>query len=201
MKGKSKIYHLTIGSMFVALTAIGANITTIFPFLVVGGVPITLQTFFAILAGLVLGSRLGAFSMFVYMMLGIVGAPVFAQFKGGAATVLSPTFGFILSFILVAYVAGKMVEFNRSTAMYIAAALVGMTINYVFGTNWLYVAYTLWFEAPSEFTYKLAWLWMIVPLPKDIIISTLAGMFAFQLFKRGITSRIFPEQLILKGEG
>lgn len=200
MKEKSKIYHLTIGSMFVALTAIGANITTIFPFLMVGGVPITLQTFFAILAGLVLGSRLGAFSMFVYMMLGIVGAPVFAQFKGGAATVLSPTFGFILSFILVAYVAGKMVELKRNNVMYVAAALVGMAINYLFGTNWLYAAYTLWFEAPAEFTYKLAWLWMVVPLPKDIVISTLAGMFAYRLYKRGITIQTFPEQLALKGE-
>lgn len=180
--------------MFVALTAIGANITTMFPFLVVGGVPITLQTFFAVLAGLVLGSRLGAFSMFVYMMLGLVGAPVFAQFKGGAATALSPTFGFILSFILVAYVAGKMVELKRSSKMYVAAALVAMSINYIFGTNWMYAAYTLWFEAPSEFTYKIAWLWMIAPLPKDLIISVLAGTFAYQLFSRGISSRIVFEE-------
>src|SRR5699024_165876 len=68
---------ITTASVFVAMTAIGANITSIAPFMVVGGVPITLQTFFAVLAGIVLGSRLGAFSMFVYMMLGLVGAPIF----------------------------------------------------------------------------------------------------------------------------
>lgn len=188
MKKNNKVFHVTIGAMFVALTAIGANITTIFPFLVVGGVPITLQTFFAILAGLVLGSRVGAFSMFTYMMLGLVGAPVFAQFKGGISTLLSPTFGFILSFILVAYVAGKLVELKRNQTTYIIAALIAMSINYVFGTNWMYMAYKLWFEAPDAFTYKLAWLWMIVPLPKDIIITVLAGVFAYRLYRLGITT-------------
>ncbi|SRR5690625_724093 len=189
MREQSKIFKLIFGAMFVALTAIGANMTSIAPFLVVGGVPITLQTFFAVLAGLVLGSRLGAFSMFVYMMLGLVGAPVFAQFKGGVGMILSPTFGFILSFILVAYVAGKIREINSSFPSYIVAALVAMAINYVFGTNWMYVAYQVWFEAPAEFSYKIAWLWMIVPLPKDILLAIVAGMFAYRLEKYGITIR------------
>src|SRR5690625_2119757 len=94
MKKKCTPLNVTLGSLFVALTAIGANITNIAPFLVVGDVPITVQTFFAILAGLVLGSRLGAFSMFVYMMLGLAGVPIFAQLKGGIATLFSPNFGF-----------------------------------------------------------------------------------------------------------
>ena len=189
MREQSKIFKLIFGAMFVALTAIGANMTSIAPLLVVGGVPITLQTFFAVLAGLVLGSRLGAFSMFVYMMLGLVGAPVFAQFKGGVGMILSPTFGFILSFILVAYLAGKIREINSSFPSYIVAALVAMAINYVFGTNWMYVAYQVWFEAPAEFSYKIAWLWMIVPLPKDILLAIVAGMFAYRLEKYGITIR------------
>lgn len=185
MKPQSKTLKLTLGAMFVALTAIGAN----FSFLVVGGVPITLQTFFAVLAGLVLGSRLGAFSMFVYMMLGLVGAPVFAQFKSGFGMIMFPTFGFILSFILVAYVAGKIRELNASFPSYIAAALIAMAINYIFGTNWMYAAYKLWFEAPPTFSYKVAWLWMLAPLPKDIILSVLAGVFAFRLEKYGIIIR------------
>src|SRR5690625_3312579 len=127
------------------MTAIGANITSIAPFMVVGGVPITLQTFFAVLAGIVLGSRLGAFTMFAYMMLGLVGAPIFAQFKGGPATVLSPTFGFIVSFILVAYIAGKLVEKRKSISIYMISALIATAINYLLGTNWMYLAYMFWF--------------------------------------------------------
>src|SRR5699024_3760857 len=156
------------------------NITSIVPFFVVGGVPIILQTFFVVLAGLVLGSRVGAFNMFVYMMVGLVGAPVFTQFNDGMLMLLSLTFAFILSFVLIAYVAGKIRDINSSLPSYIAAALVAMAINYVFGTNWLYAAYQLWFEAPPEFSYKIAWLWMIAPLPKDIILTIAAGVFAYR---------------------
>lgn len=186
MKNKNPAFSLTFGALFVALTAIGANITSIAPFFVVGGVPITLQTFFAILSGLVLGSRLGAFTMFVYMALGLAGAPVFAQFKGGAATILTPTFGFILSFILISYVAGKIIEHKATIPSYITAAITAMILNYVIGTNWLYASYLFWFDAPGEFSYKIAWLWMAAPLPKDIALSILAGVFAYRLQKQGI---------------
>src|SRR5699024_5890919 len=129
---------------------------------------ITLQTFFAILSGLILGSRLGAFTMFVYMMLGLAGVHVFAQFKGCISMLLSHTFGFIVSFILIAYVAGKLVERKQSFSMYIVAALVAMALTYIIGTHWMYAAYIFWFNAPEGFSYKLAWMWMMVPLPKDI---------------------------------
>lgn len=180
------VVKLTFGAMFVALTAIGANITSIVPFLVIGGVPITLQTFFAILAGLVLGSRLGAFSMFVYMILGLAGVPVFAQFSGGFSTILSPTFGFIVSFIFIAYIAGMIREKNNSLVAYVIASLIALTINYLFGTNWMYAAYQFWFDAPDGLTYKLVWLWMVAPLPKDIILSIIAGVFAHRLAKYNI---------------
>lgn len=186
---------LTLGSLFVALTAIGANITSIIPGLSVGGVPITLQTFFAILAGLVLGSRLGAFSMFVYMMLGLVGAPVFAQFKGGPMTIITPTFGFILSFIFIAYIAGKIIERKQTVFAYVSAALIATLLNYIIGTNLMYVAYMFWFDAPSEFSYVLAWIWMLPPFPKDIILGVVAGLLAYRLYHSGITKNtIIPKQ-------
>ncbi|HLR02301.1 MAG TPA: biotin transporter BioY [Virgibacillus sp.] len=178
---------LTLGSLFVALTAIGANITSIIPGLSIGGVPITLQTFFAVLAGLILGSKLGAFSMFVYMMLGLVGVPVFAQFTGGPMTILSPTFGFILSFILIAYIAGKIIEKRQTLLAYISAALVAIALNYLIGTNLMYLAYMFWFEAPSGLSYKLVWIWMLPTLPKDIILSIVSGVLAYRLQRNGIT--------------
>ena len=169
--------------MFAALMMIGANITEFVPFLVVGGVPITLQTFFAVLAGLILGSRLGAISMTVYMFLGLAGAPVFAKFSGGFGSILSPTFGFIVSFIFLAYIAGKIVEKNGNLHSYIIAALVATVVNYLFGTNWMYFSYKLWAAAPDAFTYKVAWIWMLPPLPKDIFLAVLAGIFGHRMFK------------------
>lgn len=186
---KLRTTDITFAGMFVALMAIGANITSIAPFMVVGGVPITLQTFFAILAGVVLGSRLGAISMTVYCLVGLVGVPVFAKFGAGFVSVISPTFGFIVSFIFTAFVTGYLIEKGKKTiGVFIFAALAGMAVNYVFGTNWMYAAYKLWFAAPEGFTYKMAWLWMVVPLPKDIILAIFAGIMGHRL-ERTLLSR------------
>lgn len=188
MPTKLNAFEISLAGMFVALMAIGANITSIVPFMVVGGVPITLQTFFAILSGAILGSRLGAISMSVYALLGLVGAPVFAKFGGGFSSLISPTFGFILSFILTAYVVGKIVEKRNTLKAFILASLIGMAINYLLGTNWMYFAYKLWAAAPEGFSYKLAWLWMAVPLPKDIALSIGAAIFAHR-FEHTVLNR------------
>jgi biotin transport system substrate-specific component len=188
---KLRTTELTAAAMFVALMAVGANITSIAPFMVVGGVPITLQTFFAILAGVVLGSRLGAIAMMVYAFVGLVGVPVFAQFGGGFGTFLKPTFGFIVSYVFTAFVTGYIIEKMKNTVgVFAFAALVGMVINYLFGTNWMYAAYKIWAAAPDGFTYKMAWLWMVVPLPKDIILAILAGVMGLRI-KRTLSKSQF----------
>ena len=181
MNRKFKAIDLTLSSMFVVLIAIGANITSIIPGMVVGGVPITLQTFFAILAGLILGSRLGVLATSAYTFIGLVGIPVFAQFSAGLGILFKPTFGFIISYILTAYVVGKMVAKKNNVSSFIMAALVGTAINYIFGTNWMYFAYKFWADAPEGFTYGMAWLWMLAPLPKDIILAIFAGTMAHRL--------------------
>lgn len=174
----SRTLQLVHIAMFSALMAIGANISA---FLIVGGVPITLQTFFAILAGILLGKRLGAVSMIVYAFIGLAGVPVFSQFSGGMDTIISPTFGFIVSFVFIAYIVGMITEKFPTRRGFIAAALAGTAVNYLIGTNWMYAAYKLWFAAPSGFTYKVAWAWMAAPLPKDLILAVLAGIFGFRL--------------------
>ncbi|REB07954.1 biotin transporter BioY [Sporosarcina sp. BI001-red] len=174
---------LVYSAMFAALMMIGANITYFLPALSVSGVPITLQTFFAVLAGLLLGSRYGAVSMTVYMAIGLAGAPVFAKFSGGFGEIVSPLFGFVLSFIVVAYVVGKIAEKNSTVTGFVVAALVGCFFNYVIGTNWMFVAYKLWAAAPDAFTYKMAWIWMVPPLPKDIILSVFAGVFGHRMVR------------------
>ncbi|WLR61750.1 biotin transporter BioY [Guptibacillus hwajinpoensis] len=176
-----KTIDLVYAGMFAALMAVGANIAQ---FLVVGGVPITLQTFFAILAGLLLGSRLGAISLTVYALVGLAGAPVFAQFTGGPAVLFKPTFGFILSYILVAYVAGKIVESKSKPTMrtFMIASFTGFILNYVLGTNYMYYAYKFWAEAPEGFTYGMAWMWMVAPLPKDVILSIVAALISPRIY-------------------
>lgn len=173
-------YDITLGSLFVALMAIGANITAFMPFLQVMGVPLTLQTFFAILAGLVLGSRLGAFSVLVYALLGLAGAPIFAGFSGGISVLISPTFGFIVSYVILAFFVGKIAESKRNLPTYITAALVGIVLNYFIGVNLFYLAMNFWVGGDG-IGFVLAWSSMVPFLIKDIGLAIVAAYFAIRL--------------------
>ena len=88
---------------------------------------------------------------------------------------------------------GKMVERNKSLPAFITASLIGMAVNYCLGTNWMYFAYKLWAAAPEGFSYKMAWLWMVAPLPKDIVLSVLAGIMAHRLEKTVLSKGQFKQ--------
>jgi biotin transport system substrate-specific component len=164
--------EIVLCGMFVALMAVGANVS---PYLTIGGVPVTLQLMFAILAGGILGSRLGALAMTAYVFVGLAGIPVFAGFKGGLSSIFSSTFGFVISFIFVAYAAGKCLQKeNPSKWAYISAGLLSLFLNYMIGTNFMYFALTSWLDAPKGFSYAMAWSWMAAYLPLDIIVTTLS---------------------------
>lgn len=182
MKKRMRPLDLTLTALFTALMAVGANIAQ---FLVIGGVPITLQTFFSIMAGALLGSRLGALSMIVYTFVGLAGAPVFAQFTGGPAILIQPTFGFALSFIVVSYVTGKIIEAskNPSLSRFMIACMVGLLVNYVIGTNYMYYAYKFWLDAPAGFTYQMVLLWMAAPFVKDILLTVFTAVTAPRIYK------------------
>jgi biotin transport system substrate-specific component len=70
---------------------------------------------------------------------------------------------------------------SKKVSVFVAAALVGTIINYFLGTNWMYYAYRFWADAPEGFTYGMAWLWMVAPLPKDIILAVVAAFMAYRL--------------------
>lgn len=185
---KLKPIDLTFGAVFVCLMAVGANITVWFPMLAVpiGGtsVPLSLQTFFAIIAGFMLGKRLGSFAIITYILVGAAGVPIFAGLQGGPFVLISPTGGFLLSFIFVAYFAGWFVEkFNRQTiAVYTVAALFGLVINYAIGVSYMYLAMNTWLEL--NIGYIVAWAGMVPFLIKDAALSFIAAFFMVQLAKR-----------------
>ncbi|PYZ95710.1 BioY family transporter [Alteribacter lacisalsi] len=167
---------ITKAAMFIALMAAGANATA---FITIGTVPMTFQAFVAILAGILLGSRLGAFSMTGYAVLGLIGAPVFAQFTG-TAVVVSPTFGFVLSYILMAFVSGLIIEkSSRKPGAYMTASFTAIAICYVFGYTYFYFFFSLsagsTLSAASYFAILATWLPFII---KDLIMSAVAAAIA-----------------------
>jgi biotin transport system substrate-specific component len=124
--------------MFAALTAVGAWISFPIP---VGEVPVAFANLFVLLAGIILGKWLGALSQVVYVMLGVIGVPVFAQFAAGPGVLAGPTGGYLVGYILGAFVAGAVFEYlprRIPEAARIAAGLIlgGLAI-YIPGVTWL----------------------------------------------------------------
>ena len=131
---KINIRQMTLISLFAALTAVGAFISIpIYP------VPLTLQTLFTLLAAMTLGSVMGASSQIIYVLLGVIGLPVFAGFKAGIGILFGPTGGFLFGFIVSAYVIGKIIEVKKEKNIfyYLLAGIIGTIILYIIGITQL----------------------------------------------------------------
>ncbi len=126
--------RLILPALFAALTAIGAQIQTPLPF---SPVPVVLSNFFAILSGLVLGPRLGATSQVVYVLLGAVGVPVFAGMHAGPQTLVGPTGGYLVGFVLAAGAAGLLCGPRPDSRRAMLAASVAALLIYALGVPYL----------------------------------------------------------------
>ena len=117
-------------SLFGAGTAAGAYIIIPLP-----PVPITLQTLFTCLAGALLGARLGALSQVIYLLIGILGLPVFAGGKAGLGVLFGPTGGYLLGFVAAAWVIGILMNLKKAPGFaWTAAVLVaGTAVIYILG--------------------------------------------------------------------
>ena len=102
-----KIKKMVLAALFAALIAVGAYIRIPIAF---SPVPITLQTFFILLAAVALGKKWGVVSVAVYLLVGFIGFPVFSGGSGGIGILFGPTGGYLYSYILVAYLVGLLSE-------------------------------------------------------------------------------------------
>ena len=102
-------------------------------------VPITGQTLGVIVVGAALGSRRGALSLITYMLVGLAGLPVFADFTGSIAAVAKPSFGFVIGFIFSAFVAGWFAEreWDRRPALAFLGFAIASLMPFLFGLPYL----------------------------------------------------------------
>ena len=126
---------IVLGALFVAILA---QVKIPLPFT---PVPLTGQTFAVLLVGAILGSRRGAASMALYIALGAVGLPVFAGGASGLTYLSGATLGYLIGFVLTAYVIGLLAErgLERSVRTSIFPFLIGTMIIYICGITWLAV--------------------------------------------------------------
>lgn len=125
-----RVKKLVYAALFTAMTAASAWIALPLPY-----VPLTLQTFFVLLSGGALGAYFGALSMVVYVLIGLMGFPVFARGQSGLGALAGPTGGYLAGFILCAVVVGVLVRVRRSPGLpwYCLAMAAGTLAIYACG--------------------------------------------------------------------
>ncbi|NPV72928.1 MAG: biotin transporter BioY [Pelotomaculum sp.] len=149
-------------------------------------VPFSLLPFVAMLAGGIIGARLGALSIIVYIFLGLAGLPVFANPPyGGPAYVLQPTFGFLIGFAGAAYVIGTLLK-NREQGgfiRYFLSMAAGLAVIYLIGLPYLYAVLTFYLGK----TISVGELMMIGFTPfiaLDLVKAAAAALLARAVYRR-----------------
>jgi biotin transport system substrate-specific component len=137
-------------------------------------VPVTLQTLGVMLAGLVLGARLGALSVLVYLVIGAVGLPVFAGGAAGLSTFAGPSGGYLIGFPVGAFVTG-LIAFRggrfRPALAFPAAVVGGILVIYAFGLS--VIVWRFGVDVPEAMVA-----YGLIFLPGDLIKAGLAALIA-----------------------
>lgn len=141
-------------------------------------VPISLGTLGIYFVVSVLGMKLGTLSVVIYILLGLVGIPVFAGFTAGPGKLFGPTGGYIIGFIFMALICGFFVDcFSHKVPLYVTGMLLGTAVCYLFGTLWL--AYQM------DLTFGKALMAGVIPyIPGDLVKLAIATLIGFQIRKR-----------------
>ncbi len=129
LKNESMVAQAFWVSTFSILTALGAQVQ-----IPHNPVPFTLQTFFVLLSGAMLGKRNGCLSMALYLLFGAVGLPVFSGAGFGLARIIGPTGGYLLAFPVAAFFVGYFVPLRQEFLWVIGTMLFGLLIIFSLGT-------------------------------------------------------------------
>ena len=158
---------MVICSLFSAILCCLAFIQLTIPFTTI---PITLQTLGVCIVGAVLGKKYGTISVVIYVLMGLCGIPVFAGMTGGMAVLVGPTGGYILGFILSAFVIGYLCEKLYKRNDTILSKYIKVFISMIVGLIVVYIFGTIQFMLVSKITLLEALVLAVIPfVPLDII--------------------------------
>lgn len=166
MRGRTRV--LARCAVFTALTAVCAQLA-----IPLGPVPVNLATFSVLLAGVLLGPKLGALSQLAYVLLGAAGAPVFALLRGGAAVLLGPTGGFLFGYVAAAWITGALAGRGGGRRRWLSM-LAGSAVCLTMGA--------VWYMAVTHTSLGAALLTAVLPfLPGELLKITAAALVARRL--------------------
>lgn len=172
-KKKINVKEISLIAMMTAVIAVCSWLS-----LPVMTIPVTLQTFAVFLTLLILGGKNGTVSVLVYILLGLVGVPVFSGFKAGPAALFGMTGGYIIGFLLTGIIFFIATEFiSEKLPVKIISLIVGLAVCYAFGTVWFIKVYNMGSESIG---LKAALMLCVVPF---IIPDLLKLTFSVVLYK------------------
>ena len=172
---KISVSEMALIAVMAAVTCIMGPLSIPIPFSVV---PISLTNLAVYLAIYVLGCRRGTLSYLVYLLLGLVGVPVFSGFSGGVGKLFGPTGGYLLGFSFMALICGWAIDhFSCKLVPSFIGMLLGTVVCYAFGTAWL--AYQ------ANLTFMAALAAGVLPfIPGDLAKMVIAAVLGLQIRRR-----------------
>lgn len=191
---QSNVKRMILIALFSALMVAGAYIRIPNPFFPVF---FTFQGVVCAYAGLLLGSKNGAVSVGIYVLMGLIGLPVFSG-PSGPQYVLQPTFGFLPGFILAAWVIGKIseraTEFTAPRAFF--ASFSGLLAIYLIGIHYMLLVFHLYLKNPIGYWALISS--MALYFVKDLILFILVAISSVQVKKRILSTSFVDDQPPLK---
>lgn len=166
------VMMLVMCALFAALMAVCAQIS-----IPIEPVPICLTLFAVEVCGALLKKQYAALAVLAYVLLGLVGLPVFANFKGGAGVLFGTTGGYIFGYVLCAFLIALIVEkWGREVWKQAIAMVIGVAVCYLFGT--------IWFMLLSHRSLGESLALCVIPfLPGDAVKIALALVMSKALYK------------------
>ena len=175
-------------SLFAALICVSSIII-----LPIGPVPVTLQVFFIVLTGAVLGPKMGALSVVIWILLGTFGLPVFAGGKAGPMVLLGPTGGYLPGFAICAWIVGIMTQKQTSSRLQIGLAMVvGMMVAYTIGLIGFMASFALFLQKPMSVQQALAiavYPFVLFDLAKIVLAAWITPVLWAAIQRAGLTAR------------
>lgn len=142
-KSRFSVQEMALCGLFSALVAIGAFLRIPIP-----PVPVAFQFLFANLAGLLLGGRLGALAVGSYLVIGLMGVPIFTR-GGGLGYIFEPTFGYLIGYFFGTAVTGWISRrFGGRFISDVLAGVANISVVYLLGASYLYVLYNYYLNSP-----------------------------------------------------
>jgi biotin transport system substrate-specific component len=177
------IRMITLVGLMAAIACIVGPLSIPLP---ITAVPISFTNLVIYFTVYLLGMKLGTLSYVIYILLGLVGLPVFGGFQGGVGVLAGPTGGYIIGFVFMALICGVFAErFHYNKWMYVVGMIIGLAVVYAFGTAWL--AYQ------SGLLFKAALFAGVIPfIPGDvlkIVAVTIVALPARRLLNRALSYR------------